>query len=249
MLLDARIDIGEGADCPRDGAGCDVLAGECEALLGAGEFGIGESQLDPEGRGLGMDAMAPADGNGVLMLMRPALEGGQEIVEIGQQDIGGAAQLHVEAGIEHVRRGHALMDEARLGTDDLGQMGQKRDDVMLGLPFDLVDPGDVEDGVLALGPDGLRRLSGNDAELRHGIGRMGLDLEPDAEAGLGIPDQGHFGAGIARNHMGFSGRFCSFEGGLTDLGRKSDTSGRAWPNYFRASPSFCHRRPSKLPET
>jgi hypothetical protein len=31
---------------------------------------------------------------------------------------------HVEAGVEHVGGGHALVDEARLGADDFGQMGR-----------------------------------------------------------------------------------------------------------------------------
>ena len=31
-----------------------------------------------------------------------ALKRGQEIVEIGEQDVGSAAQLHIEAGVEHV---------------------------------------------------------------------------------------------------------------------------------------------------
>ena len=42
------------------------------------------------------------------------------------------------------------MDEARLGADDFGQMGREGDDVVLGLAFDLVDPGDVEGDILAL---------------------------------------------------------------------------------------------------
>ena len=68
----------------------------------------------------------------------------EQLLDIADQDVGGAGELHVEAGIEHVRRGHALMHEARLGTDDLGQMRQERDDVVLGLALDRVDARDVE---------------------------------------------------------------------------------------------------------
>ena len=32
------------------------------------------------------------------------------------------------------------------------------------------------------------------------VGGMRLDLEPDAEAGLRLPDRGHFRAGIAGDH-------------------------------------------------
>jgi hypothetical protein len=80
------------------------------------------------------------------------------------------------------------MDEAGIGADDLGQMGQEGDDVVLGFALDLVDAVDVEGRVAALFPDGLRRLrnpSGS-SHAENQIGRlrvagMGLDLEPDAE--------------------------------------------------------------------
>ena len=34
------------------------------------------------------------------------------------------------------------------------------------------------------------------------VGGMRLDLEPDVETGLRLPDGGHFGAGIAGDHRG-----------------------------------------------
>ena len=68
------------------------------------------------------------------------------------QEVGGARELHVEAGVEHVRGGHALVHEARLGADDLGQMGEEGDDVVLDLALDLVDARDVERGVASPSP-------------------------------------------------------------------------------------------------
>ena len=129
-----------------------------EPLAGAGELGIGIGELEAEGRGLGMDAVAAADGDGVLVFDGAALQRGEQLVEIGEQNVGGAHELDTEAGVEHVGRGHALMHEARLGPDDLGQMGQEGDDVVLRLALDLIDAGDVEDGVAALVPDGRGRL-------------------------------------------------------------------------------------------
>ena len=102
--------------------------------------------------------MGAADGRREFVLARAALERGVELIDVGDQQVGGAHQLHVEAGVEHVGRGHALVHEARLGADDLGEMGEEGDDVVLGLALDLVDARDVELGVLALGPDRLRRL-------------------------------------------------------------------------------------------
>ena len=104
-----------------------------------------------------MDAVGAADGRRELVLEGAALERGQQLVDIGDQQVGGAHELHVEAGVEHVGRGHALVHEARLRPDDLGEMGQEGDDVVLDLALDLVDARDVEVGVLALGPDRLAR--------------------------------------------------------------------------------------------
>ena len=125
------------------------------------------------------------------------LSAASKLVDIGDQDIGGAHELHVEAGVEHVGRGHALVHEARLGADDLGEVGEEGDDVVLDLALDLIDARDVEFGVLALFPDRLRRVLRDDAELGHGVGGMRLDLEPDAELRLRRPDRRHLGAGIA----------------------------------------------------
>ena len=96
--------------------------------------------------------------------------------------------------------GHALMHEPRFGADDLGQMREEGDDVVLGDALDLVDARDVELGGLALGPDCLRRRLRNHAEFGHGVGGMGLDLEPDAKPRLRRPDRRHLRAGIARYH-------------------------------------------------
>ncbi len=86
-----------------------------------------------------MDAVGAADGRGELVLEGAALERGEELVDVGDQEIGGAHQLHVEAGVEHVGGGHALMHEARLRPDDLGEVGEEGDDVVLDLALDRVD--------------------------------------------------------------------------------------------------------------
>ena len=74
----------------------------------AREFGIGMRELEPERGRLGMDAVRAADGRRHLVLEGAALERGEQLVDVGDQDVGGAHELHVEAGVEHVGRGHAL---------------------------------------------------------------------------------------------------------------------------------------------
>ena len=199
--FDARIDVGEGADGAGQRAGRHLFAGGDEPLLGPLELGMGVGELQPEGDRLGVDAVAAADGRRHLVLERAPLEGAQQRVDVGDEEIGGARELHVEARVEHVGGGHALVHEARLGTDDLGEVREEGDDVVLGLALDLVDAGDVELGVAALVPDILGRVMRNDAQLGHGSGCVRLDLEPNAKTGLGVPDGRHLGTAVARDHI------------------------------------------------
>lgn len=141
-----------------------------------------------------MDAVAASDGVGVLVLEGARPERGEQPVDIGDQDVGGAHELHVEAGVEHVGRRHALVHEAGVGPHVLGEVGEERDDVVLCHRLDLVDPRRVEDGFGAFIPDGARSLLRDGAGIRHGRGGMCLDLEPDPEARLGRPDRRHLGS-------------------------------------------------------
>src|SRR6478672_8729599 len=109
---------------------------------GAGELRVGVGELQPERHRLGMDAVRAADGRRHLVLEGALLQRRQHLVDVADQKVGGPGELHVEAGVEHVGRRHALVHEAGLGTDDLRQMGQEGDDVVLGFTFDLVDPRD-----------------------------------------------------------------------------------------------------------
>ncbi len=74
MLLHPRVDVGEGPDRARNGAGRDLFARGFEALQVARELGMGLRELEAEGHRLGMDAVAAADGRGQLVLERPPLE-------------------------------------------------------------------------------------------------------------------------------------------------------------------------------
>ena len=166
----------------------------------AGEFGIGLRELEAEGGRLGVNAMRAADRRRIFVLQRAALYRGEQSVDIGDQQIGGARQLHGEAGVEHVGAGHALMHEARIRADEFAEMGQEGDDVMLGHALDLVDARDVEGDEIGLVPDRLGALLGDDADLGERVAGIGLDLEPDAKARLRLPDLRHLGAGIAGDH-------------------------------------------------
>jgi hypothetical protein len=91
------------------------------------------------------------------------------------------------------------VEEARLGPDMLRDVRQKGDDVMLHLSLDRVDAFDLESAAL---PHSRGRFLRHDAELCHRIERVRLDLEPDAETGLGGPDGAHQGPRVTSNHDG-----------------------------------------------
>src|SRR3546814_7391196 len=114
-----------------------------------------------------------------------------DLVEVGEQYVGGLAELDREAGVEHVARRHALVHEARFVADILGDPGQEGDDVVLGDRLDRVDRGDVDRGARC--PPVPQRLGGgfrDGAEFGERVGRVRFDLEPDAKAILGRPYRG-----------------------------------------------------------
>src|SRR5260370_4150144 len=90
------------------------------------------------------------------------------------------------------------MDKTRIGADMLGEVGQEGDDVMVGFALDLVDARDLE---FALLPDRARGRRRDDAQRGLGVTGMRLDLEPDAETVLRLPDRAHRGAAIAGDHL------------------------------------------------
>ena len=112
IVFDARINIGESADGARNRAGRNFPARLDEPLARAGEFGVGLGQFQPEGRRLGVNAVRAADRRRVFMLKSARLERGEQRVDVGDQQIRGARQLHGKTGVEHVRRRHALMHES-----------------------------------------------------------------------------------------------------------------------------------------
>ena len=86
------------------------------------------------------------------------------------------------------------MDEARVVADELSEVGQERDDVVLGDALDGVDLVDVKLGFRALLPNGLCRVPGDHADFGHASGGVRLDLEPDPETCLRRPDRHHLRA-------------------------------------------------------
>ena len=73
-----------------------------EPLSRARKFGIGIGEFEAEGGRLGVNAVGASDRRRVPVLVSAALERLEQLVDVGDQDVGGAHQLHVEASVEHV---------------------------------------------------------------------------------------------------------------------------------------------------
>ncbi len=87
--LHAGVDMGEGAHGAGDGAGAHLLLRRLEPFSGASELRIGISELEPEGGGLGMDAVAAPDRGGVLVLEGARFERSEQAVDIGNEQVRG----------------------------------------------------------------------------------------------------------------------------------------------------------------
>ena len=174
-----------------------VLAGGLEAAPVAVHLGVPGGELEAEGDRLGVDAVGAPHADRVLVFVGAGLDRGEDLVEVGQQFVGCLGELHREAGVEDVRGGHPLVDEARLGADVLGDRGEKGDDVMLDLGFDGIDPGDIEIPLVA---DHFDRRPGDHAEFGLSLASQGFDFQPDAETVFRFPDAGHFRPGITWDH-------------------------------------------------
>ena len=92
------------------------------------------------------------------------------------------------------------MHEARILADEFGQMGEEGDHVMLCHALDLVDAVHVKRHVSGPLPNGFGAFLRDNPDVGQRVAGVRLDLEPDAEARLGVPDLDHFGAGIAGDH-------------------------------------------------
>jgi hypothetical protein len=135
-----------------------------------------------------------------LCSLRAGLQRGQHPVDIADQDVGGAGQLHGEAGVQHVRAGHALVQEAGFLTDDFGHMGQEGDDVVLGGALDLVDPVGVEDRVAALGPDRLGGIGSGMVPSSAILVAACASISNQILYLVSCDQMATIGAGIARDH-------------------------------------------------
>jgi hypothetical protein len=202
MFFDGRVNVGKGANRARNGTGPNFVPRCQKPAAAPRHLGVKTGKGQAHGRRFGMDAVAAANADRVLVFKGTGLQRGKNPVHPKQQKIRCANQLNVQRGIQNVAAGHALMHKAGIIRPDMfGKMGQKGDDVMFGDGLNFINSGHVK-GDIAGAPDGLGIGFGDNAKGGLGIAGMRLDLIPDAEFGLRVPNGNHVWAGIARDHHG-----------------------------------------------
>ena len=200
--LDLGVDVGEGAHGPRQLAHGDPVAGLAHAPAVPVGLQGPQGELGPEGGGLGVHAVGPPGDRHVHELEGPVPQGGHEVVQVGQQQVGRPGQGGAQRGVHHVRGGQPEVDErAGRGADALLHHVDEGGHVMVG---DLLAGQHVGDEDVVhrgrLGPADGGVLDRHHAQERLGLGGQQLDLEPQLEAG-GVGEQGrHVGGRVAGDH-------------------------------------------------
>ena len=197
-----------------------------------------DAELHAEGDRLGMDAVGAAHLDRVAELEGAPLEHRPERDQVALEDRPGPLDLQRQPGVEHVARGHPVVDVLARVADVLGHVRQEGDDVVVGRLFDLGDADHVE---RRLRLDLLDGFVGHVAELVPGLHGGDLDIEPGLHLGLFAPDGAHLGQGVALDH-----RFASTgrrpPGGGTDTVSRPILSQGGGSSARRTS-----RRPRGLP--
>ena len=182
-----------------DSADRHRVAGRFEAGAVAPHLIDPDAEFETEGRRLGVDAMRAARAERVTVLHGLAFEDDGKGLDVLQQQIGGVAQLEAGGSVPDVGAGEPEVHVSAFLTEGFGNGAEEGGDVVVGDADVLVDLVDIEAGVAA----DLRGGGGGYlAEFGPRLAGRDLDVEPSLELVLLAPDGGHFGAGVARDHLG-----------------------------------------------
>jgi hypothetical protein len=122
MFLNARIDLRERAHRARDGAGRDLVTRGDEARAERWNSAWKPASFRPNVVGSAwMPWLRPMVG--VILCSKARFFSAASTRSVSAISRSAArVQLHRKAGVEHVGRRHALVHEARVGADELGEM-------------------------------------------------------------------------------------------------------------------------------
>src|SRR6185437_3831717 len=112
VFFDGWRQVRVGADGAGKFANRHDFTGALEAFVRAMEFVVHECQLEAEGGGFAVDAVAAANARRHFVLVRAAGDDGQQFFDIGNQNIRALNHLHGEGGVHDVAAGEAEMKPA-----------------------------------------------------------------------------------------------------------------------------------------
>src|SRR2546422_492882 len=145
-----------------------------------------------------MDAVGPADREGVLVLDREGAERSSQALLPGDQQVRGLPELERGRGVPDVAGGEADVDEPRVLAQLLLEAREERDHLVLHPVLDREDPRDVDAGLPA---DPVQGVGGDAAAPRIRLADRQLDPEPRLVLGLLAPDAAHLRPGVAVDHV------------------------------------------------
>jgi len=189
ILFHKRIHKRKRAHGARDFAAGDGLARALQARAVAPHLRIPQGQFQAEGDRLGVNAVRPADHQGLFMLQGPSFQNRQQVIQIFQKKVGRLFELHRQRRVQNIRGGKPHMNKTAVFADDLGQRRNKRDHVMPGDRFDFIDAGCVDH---RFGFDVVHRRGRREAELHHRLAGRHFHIQPLGVLVFLAPDRRHF---------------------------------------------------------
>ena len=195
--LDLRRQLRVGAHGTGDLARGQVGRGRPESSARPIQLEGPGGQLEPEGDGLGVDAVRAAHHQGAGVDPCAGHDGGDGSVQAGQDEVGRGAALQGQRGVHDVAAGEPVVEVAALLADRFGDLRDEGHDVVVGGALQLGDAGHVHAGARRDGLHGGRRhvpALGESAQDRQ------LHPEHVLEAALLGPQRCHRRQRVAPDH-------------------------------------------------
>jgi hypothetical protein len=176
-----------------------------EPVAVALELGVEGGELQPEGRGLGVDAVAAADAGRELVLERPGLQR-REHAATSASSRSEAARSWIASVVSSRSEEVSPLCRNRASSPQTSSTWVRKAITSCRVTASIAstragvdDPRPLR---FRLGPQPRHRVGRHLADLGHRLGGGELDVEPDRQPALGREDAGHLGAGVARDHGG-----------------------------------------------
>ena len=172
-LLHARINAGVGSNSSRELPNGDIFDSSRQASVMTFHLGIPTSKLHTEGSWLSMDTMRATNTWGVTKLLRTRFERREQRLDIPLNEQPRASHLNRKAGINHIARGHSSMNVPGERPHVLGDVCEKRDDVVLYLGLDSEHPFNLKSRLVI---EGFQSFGGRLTGCHHPLKRVPLNV-------------------------------------------------------------------------